>query len=46
MRYISEKVSEGILDLSALPKDLLIDWFQNSKSQIDRDLLATEIMYR
>ena len=46
MKHIAEKVKDGVLDLSKVDTDKLIDWSQNSNSTADKDKLGCEIMYR
>ena len=46
MKYISEKVEEGLLDLSKVPTETLRDWLADCECAKDRDAIGCEILYR
>lgn len=46
MKYIAEKVEQGVLDITKVSKSVLIQWSQESDSTRDKDVLGHEIMYR
>ena len=45
MKFIKEKIEEGVLDLSKVPTFKLIEWCQDA-SREDQDALGHEIIYR
>ena len=46
MKYLSQKVEAGVIDLSKIPTPNLIQMAIETTSERDRDLLGCEIMYR
>jgi len=46
MKYISQKVKDGSLNISNVSRTVLIQWSQETDSLEDKDVLGCEIMYR
>ena len=46
MEYLKDKVREGIINLSNLPTEVLIEWASETQDQELKDMIGDEIMYR
>ena len=45
MKFIKQKVQDGVLDITQISTRQLIQWSQETDSDEDRDYLGTVIMY-
>lgn len=46
MKYVAEKVRDGVLDLDRIDTDTLIEWAVECEDHDDLDTLGHEIIYR
>ena len=46
MKFILEKMKDGVLDVSKVDTEKLIEWSNNSSDWREKDALGHEIIYR
>lgn len=46
MKYLAEKVKDGVIDLSKTETPLLIKWLDEAETHEERDLIGHELCYR